>query len=530
MRKPLITFLVSLLILISCAKVVAPSGGPVDDTPPEVTEVFPQQGFVEETPSEITIYFSEKIRASESDIQLYPESGGIAVIKGNEAHITIGVESAIVLVNLSSTLEDMRGNKIVNPETFVWNSIPEDSFASVSVSLLRDGGGIVTANARCDFFLLPDTVSPAISHYPDTLGVIDAGWLSPGDYMVLGYEDFDQSRTWDPEREPGTASEISLASGDYAEFAMTMTIIDSIGPRISELLVTDGWHLEVIWNEQIGADFDDSELVSITGPDSLPVNIYSIGTSSGRSTNGRMTVYTEQMADTMYTITVRGITDLAGNPSLPDTIEFWGTDSLPASKLSVQYAFPIDGGIDIPPTGPFYITFSDWVDETAVDSLYSISRVADSVVVSGEFVRMSALGFSFTPFDELLGNRQYRTDLLPGIVSLQGDSLAGASWAFIPAWSESPGIVSGSISGTSASVVTMVFAPAGSSGEILTGDYTRGTYSFPDIPGGRYTVSAFVDWNSDNVWNPGEPYGAWPGVVEVFPGIETPDILIKVLP
>ena len=464
------------------------------------------------------------------DIQLYPDGGGEVVFRGNEVHISFSGESEIVIVNLSSTLEDMRGNSIVNPETFIWNSIPEDSFASVSVSLLRDGGGTVTGNARCDFFLMPDTTFPEISHFPDTLGFVDASWLYPGDYKLIAYEDSDRSRTWDPEREPGTTNEVTLTPGEHAELSMTMTIIDSIGPRISELIVTDSWHLDVLWNEQIIANHDDSRHISITGPDSMPINIVSLGTSSGRSTNGRMTIYTQELTDTLYTIAVSGIADLAGNPSLPDTIEFWGTDSLPSSKLAVQYTFPNDGAIDIPPSGPFYITFTDWVDESAVDSLYSVTRVSDSTVVNGEFQRTSALTFSFIPFEDLLGARQYRTDLLPGLVSLQGDSVSGNSWTFIPAWSESPGIISGSISGTGASVVSMVFAPAGTTGEILTADFTPGLYTFEDLPGGRYTVSVFVDWNSDNIWNPGEPYGAWPGVVEIFPGIETTGIDIKVLP
>jgi len=86
------------------------------------------------------------------------------------------------------------------------------------------------------------------------------------------------------------------------------------------------------------------------------------------------------------------------------------------------------------------------------------------------------------------------------------------------------------ITGTGASVVTIVAAPAGSGGDLMSGEYTTGRYMLDEIPGGRYTVSVFVDWNSDDVWNPGEPYGAWPGVVEVFPGIETQDIDIQVVP
>jgi hypothetical protein len=311
---------------------------------------------------------------------------------------------------------------------------------------------------------------------------------------------------------------------------MTMTIVDSIGPRMSQLIAIDGWHIELLWNEQINSLAEAGQEVTVTGPDSLPVTVYGLKASQGRSSTGRLTVYTDELSDTVYTVAVSGIKDLAGNPSLPDTLEFWAVDSLPGTQLAVQSAYPEDGGIDIPPAGPLYISFTDWVDETTAESLYTVTRVADSTVVTGEFTRSSATAFSFIPEKELLGERQYRVDFRSGMVSLQGDSVSSESWTFVPAWSGQPGSISGMITGTGASVVTIVAAPAGSSGELILGEYPTGRYTLDEIPGGRYTVSVFVDWNSDGVWNPGEPYGAWPGVVEVFPGIETQDIDIQVVP
>ena len=519
-----------LLLSASCAKIVAPSGGPVDDIPPEVISVFPEPGFVLDIPEEITLIFSEKIIHSEEAVKVYPHQGGEVIVHGNEVTVVSGVNNGLAMVTVSSILEDLHGNKIANPETYVWNSIPEDSFAAVSVTVLRDGGGIVTSSARSDFFLLPDTTAPTVTHYPDTMGVVNADWLSAGDYRIICYEDVDLSRKWDPEREPGSVRELMLRSGDLEELVMTMTIVDSIGPRISQVLAVDGWHLEVLWNEQISVNNEDWQQVAVTGPDSLPIEIYGSMASAGRSSTGRMTVYTEQMSDTMYTVVIDGIQDLAGNPSLPDTLEFWGIDSLPSAKLAVQSAYPPDGAVEVPSAGPFYISFSDWMDESAAQALYTVTRVADSTIVTGEFIRTSATGFSFTPDRELLGERQYRIDLHPGYVSLQGDSLSRASWAFTPSWSELPGSISGSISGTGAPIVTMVVAPAGSGGEVITAEFATGAYSFSGVFGGRYTVSVFVDWNSDNIWNPGEPYGAWPGVVEVFPGIETEKINIQVVP
>ncbi len=517
------------LFLFSCAKVVAPSGGPVDTYPPEILEVLPEPGFVTIIPSEIIITFSENILNSQTAIQMHPHGENI-ITKGKQVILHNNSDIGLLLVTVSSSLEDLRGNRTNNPQTFVWNSIPEDSFSSLSLQLLRDGDGVLTSDSRSDFFLLPDTTSPRRTHFPDSTGLINTSWLTPGIYRIQSYEDLDKSRTWDPEREPGASSEIELVSGQLTDLEMIMTIIDSIGPRISDVNVLDSWHLEIPWNEQISIGNEGNHNITITGPDSLPVLIYGIKISSGRSSTGRLTVFTDELSDTVYTIVVEGILDLAGNSSLSDTLEFWGLDSLPSYKLSIQSAYPADGGIDIPATGPFFISFNDWVDESAVKALYTLRMVSDSSVVSGSFLRTSATSFSFTPASELLGDRQYRIDLKPGLVSLQGDTLSGKSWAFKPAWSLSPGFITGIISGTGASVVKMVVAPAGSGGETILSNFMPGSYLFEGVAGGRYTVSVFVDWNSDNIWNPGEPYGAWPGVVEVLPGIETKNINIQVVP
>ncbi len=211
-------------------------------------------------------------------------------------------------------------------------------------------------------------------------------------------------------------------------------------------------------------------------------------------------------------------------------MDLWGTDSLPQTVFALQSAFPPDGGIDIPPSGPFTISFSDWVSLDELLALYQVVRVSDSTNVDGRLVRISPVAFSFTPINELLGNRQYRVDLLPGLTSLRGDTISSNSWTFIPAWSESPGSVSGRISGTGASVVKMVVAPTGNEADTIISSFAPGEYFLAGVTGGRYTVAVFVDWNNDNIWNIGEPYGAYPGVIEVFPGIATENINIQVLP
>jgi len=518
-----------LLLTAACARVVAPSGGPEDTEPPEMLLVMPEAGFTDTLPSRIVIEFSEKIIADAEAVLVYPGDAEVTV-KNNRIEIIPDASQGVLSVSLSGNILDTRNNRTAEPVTLVWYTVPRSDFAAVRATVARSGGGSVTESARCDFFLMPDTSSPSLTRYPDSTGGFTAQWLSEGNYLLICYEDLDRSRSWDPEREAGVERELSLAAGDSVNISLNMTIVDSIGPLIASVEALDGWHLEIQWNEQVSSGGMAVEMVGIQAPDSSFLEVYGLSASAGRSSTGRTTVYTARMQDTLYTVTVTGIFDLAGNPSLPDTLEFWGMDSLPDQRFGLQSAYPEDGGYDVPPEGPFMISFTDWVFLDNLDSLYSVVMVSDGTPVAGSILRNSPTSFSFYPELELLGDRQYRVDLDSGLVSLQGDTLGGRSWTFKPAWSRRPGSLSGNITGISAQVVTLVVSSAGGGENRITGEFTPGKYLLEGIPGGRYTAACFVDWNTNGLWDPGEPYGAWPGVVEVFPGLETLEINIQVVP
>ncbi|PIE51260.1 hypothetical protein CSA37_12685 [Candidatus Fermentibacteria bacterium] len=529
MKTSRILFITILFFLLSCARVVAPTGGPEDTDGPEITGVTPSYGQCDVIPNEITFSFSEKISQDEGAVQIYPCPGEI--VTGSD-YIRVYPDSSatVVVVTVSGDLRDRRGNPAGYSSTFVWNTSGMENFGTLNAQVTRSGGGEVTETSRCDLFLLPDTASRLTTVFPDSTDTILAEWLTPGEYLVHCYEDNDRSLSWDMEREPGVLERFILEASDTASITLNLSITDSIGPSISAVTVIDGWHLNISWNEQISDNGWETGSVLIAGPDGSPLEVLGFESYAGRSSTGRTTVYTRQMSDTLYTVAVEGIQDLSGNPSLPDTLEIWGVDSLPVNIMSIKSAYPEDGAVEVPPSGPFTILFSDWVYLEDLEPLYSVTQVSDSTPVAGTLSRIAPGAFSFVPERELLGGVQYRIDVDSGLVSLQGDTLSGRSWTFIPAWSERPGSISGYISGTGAATVVIVVSPAGSDGETVTELFTPGEYTVTDLPGGRYTAACFVDWNGDKIWNPGEPYGAWPGVVEVLPGIDTGNVNIQVVP
>lgn len=318
--------IIFLLLIAGCAKIVAPTGGPEDREPPVIEVVDPEPGYTRNIPSRVLIEYSERLREDEGVVQVYPGPGDIT-FTGRGITVSSGDTGDVLTITVSGELQDIRGNRTDEPVTLVWNSMPESAFAGVRGLVSRTGGGSVTETTRCDLYLMPDTASALLTGFPDSTGVVNAGWLPPGEYILQCYEDNDRSRSWNPEREPGVRERALLEAGEILEIPLSMSITDSIGPLVSGVEPLDGWHLEIQWNEQVSAPDAASEHVTVTDPDGGSVEVLGLSASAGRSSTGRLTVYTEEMRDTLYTISIRGIMDLAGNPSLPDTLEFWGIDS-----------------------------------------------------------------------------------------------------------------------------------------------------------------------------------------------------------
>ena len=141
--------------------------------------------------------------------------------------------------------------------------------------------------------------------------------------------------------------------------------------------------------------------------------------------------------------------------------------------------------------------------------------------------------FEFYPEHQLIGEQQYRFELLPGLSTLWGDTLRMPfTWAFVALWGDEPGSITGRVSGSVFPPVVLQISRTGGGGdaEVTYATVQQGDYRVNDIPAGRYTVAAFVDIDNGGTWSSMEPYGTFPGVVLVQPGLITKDVNIEILP
>jgi hypothetical protein len=527
MRSPSLALL---LLAAGCARVVAPGGGPEDRDPPVLLESNPAPGVVEGLPERISLLFSERLDPGNSEPLVFPDPGHETRFRGNRIEIVLDSASRgpTLILLMPPGMADLRGNSSPAPVQLAWTTADTASAPSLSFRTATRGGGMVSTSSLVRLYMLPDTAAPIRTAFPDTSGLGTFPWLEPGDYRVTAFEDRDGSLTWENQTEPGTTSEVSLAAGARESLDLVFTVVDTVGPRILEAGALDGYHVLLQWNEELPRVPPPPDRFRLAAPDGSDLEILGTSLMPGR-TSGMLLLHTRLLPDTLLTVFAGGVADVPGNLSLPDSLSFWADDSLPEEAFDVVSVYPADGQTEVNPAGPFILVLNAWVSLDSLAGRYTVTRVSDGASVEGTMERSDAVSFAFTPDMHLAGQVQHRIDLLPGLTTLWGDTLEARTWVFSTAWSTLPGSVSGAVSGTWGQVI-LVLAPAGGAGEKITAETSPGEYTIGEVPPGRYTLSAFRDSNENGIWDPGEPYGAWPGVLEVSPGQETGEVDVGILP
>ncbi|MBD3276940.1 MAG: hypothetical protein GF388_01450 [Candidatus Aegiribacteria sp.] len=521
-----------LTAFLSCARMVAPGGGPADETPPEVVSVSPEPGAGFSDLEKMEILWSERLSSATAAVFLYPQVSFDLDTDGSTMTVELDSfpSSGTLVVHLPPEVADRRNNQSGLPLDLVYSSLDSLPEGSIAVSMTRQGGGSIADRTLSELY--EDSVLVRRTT-PDTSGIVRFRWLDPGSYRLICYEDPDRSFSWDPEQEAGADTTVSLTAYSESLFVETnLTVVDTVGPILTDITARDAHHIRMDFNEEVSyASFGEGD---VAFADSLGENLEIFGYwLSGGYSSSSVILETSRMPDSRITAYVNGITDLMNNVSDADSLDFYGTDTLPRDSLRVISYYPAPGTRNADPAGPFRIAFNYWIHPDTLQRHLELLRVTDSTVIEGELEIVSGRSFEFYPHHQLIGEQQHRFELAPGLFTAWGDTLLDPfSWSFATLWGDEPGAVSGEVSGTGAPVITLRISRTGGGGDgsIRYADVRPGYYRIEDVPPGRYTVAAFVDSDGGGTWSAMEPYGTFPGVIMVRPGLETEDVDIEILP
>lgn len=527
-----------LFILATCARMAAPGGGPEDETPPEITSIEPVPGPAYPDLKKITIEWSERLDDASASVFLYPQMSYSLDIHGStiEIELELPLGEMPLVIHLPPEIQDRQGNRIGIPVDLAYSGTDSLPTGIINLSMTRQGGGNIAGRTLIELYrYLSDSEGDSLlvrRTIADSLGIADVQWLESGFYRILCYEDPDRSFEWNSEQEAGADTLVNLSEGEILNIEAVLTVIDTVGPIITEVEALDRYHLQVSFNEEVSLTSFSRGQVTLQDTSGSIISLHGFWLQSGFSGNN-VILETEAIPIEEVTLYACGIEDLMLNPSESDSMTFFGIDSLPEDSLRLRSYYPAPGSENVNPAGPYSISFNFWVDIDSLNSRLTLNKVSDSTMIEGALNRIDGRSFEFIPDHQLIGEQQYRFLLLPGISTAWGDTLLSSfPWSFSTAWGDEPGLVEGYITGNYApELILQISRTGGGSDESkIRATVQPGHYIVDEIPAGRYTVAVFVDNNGDGEWNPMEAYGTYPGVVLVRPGLITKEVDIEILP
>lgn len=518
-----------LLLSVGCARIEAPSGGPEDTDPPEVTSVRPAPGPGIPGTERIEIAWSERLEESSAEVFVYPGGGFRTTVSGRLLEIDLEepLGPRTLVVHVPPGISDLHGNLTELPIEMAFSGLDSLPPGRVEVLVRRQGGGAISERTLLELYDLA-TGSLLRRTSADSASRARLDWLDPGEYRLLCYEDPDFTLDWSRDAEAG-AETLAVVGTSPLELEMLMTVVDTVGPVVSSVEQTDGNHIKVSFNEQVWLPPDCGGFFSISDSSGAPVAAFGAWSPGGREPRS-VIVATSPLPSGVLRLLVRDISDMVGNRTLLDSLEFESSDSLPTDSTRITSRLPEPGALSASASGPFEFAFSDWVNLDSLAARFSMTRVSDGETIAGRLERRDGRSFAFLPEHELLGEEQHRIDIAAGLRGASGDTLGAISWSFVSAWGTEPGGISGVITGGSDLVLEV--SPAGGSGSAYVFRIpSEGPYIVRPVAAGRYTVAAYADRNGNGRWDGGgESYGAGAGVVLVRPGVVTTGVDMRILP
>ncbi len=206
------------VLILSCARMGMPEGGPKDTTPPRVVKTYPPEKGVGVKPKKITLYFDELVVLKNpfTQILITPPPAKKPDIKpvgypAKEISITFKEplkENTTYAIYFNNAIQDYRENNPLKNYTFVFSTGPVlDSLGlqgrvRPAVSFELPEKVVVGLYPAADFRdSLPLTNTPSYLAIPDKSGKFVFKYLREGKYVALALEDKNNDFKWQPGEE-----------------------------------------------------------------------------------------------------------------------------------------------------------------------------------------------------------------------------------------------------------------------------------------------------------------------------------------
>ncbi len=536
----------ALILACGCATPIPPSGGPPDDTPPELVEATPEQGAVNVDAANVRFTFSEHVDQASfgQAFSISPSfehpvdfswSGRSVVIRFPEPLR----ENTTYVLTIDTNLLDVHRVALSSPIVYAFSTGPTISTGSLSgrVVAASDGSPVagvdVLAYARPDS-TAPDTLDsrPAYRTQTDGEGVFSFEYLTEQFYYVPALQD--ENRNLAPDAlEPFAAPPAPSLFADTTRLRpaspWVLARIDTTAPVPLRVQSSARSRHVVRFSEPVEfVDRDPAAWIvadSASGREFNIIDVYLLETD-------RRDVYlvTPTLTSGRYRVVPAAVADTSGN--VVATVPVYFAPTQQEDTLRTRFVDFIRSGIAVAAEDSLTLPrevepglrFNRPIIE---DQLRSAVTVSDSTGAARGFIAVTENG---TDYEILLEPR-----LLPGetvVVRVDASQFAGADTTFTKSFQRISADETGEIAGVvltvdatrnstiigagSVPVVVQVYPldVAGTVPSYSVAADSSGSFVVSGLPAGTYRLRAFADVNESGTWDPGllMPYRPAEGV------------------
>lgn len=559
MRKPAIPNLVILfvfLLLLSCAKMEFPSGGPPDTTPPEILSSSPEPNQLNvPLDTEVRIQFSEKMVKNETPASLFivpePEEFPELHWKGEDLMIKFRnnlEENRTYLITIKTTLNDLHRNRLAAPYSLAFSTGPVLDTAWIAGMVYQEKRPVANVDVWAfpydSNFVIYDKEPLYITQSTDT-GNYRMGYMADGRYLTFAVRDKAGDRKFNPVEDmlglPTRVASLDSLHPGIRGMNFVLSKFDTTALAVVSATYTNDLTVSIKFSANIFAPNlkIDNFIINRKGVDEpiASTDIYYY-----RDSTDRVMLITEALLEPdTYIIHARNVKALDGSKLSPDldsaSFEVSLTEDNEKPKVAGSYpseeyeAFPTDTALE------FYFSEPIMVDFTDTALLYLLAE--DSTRFDRFSFSVEGITLYAQPRDSLRGGVIYSAFLnLQDIADRFGKNKAGDSSYvvnFATVNREDFGSVSGKFAGWDKYLMPRIFISSLDQKMVLPVVPDDSLRFLVELPSGRYSFYGYDDVNNNGKFDQGrvvplefaEPFFAFPDTISVRSRFETEGVNIN---
>lgn len=246
------------LALSACASPGTPPGGPVDTQAPQIVRIVPDSAKTGVRPREVIFQFNETVNerptgaASLSALFLISPRNGEARADWHRSAVAVHPErgfreNTTYTINMLPGISDLRGNTRNTGAATVFSTGSTIAGSSIMGTLFNWVEGRTVPRGIVEARPVTDTTTVYVT-VTDSIGDFTLRNIPNERYRVRGFQDDNNNRGIDP-REPFDTLITTVT--DSARVELDAFVHDSVGTRLSSIIVKDSVTLELVFDNPL---------------------------------------------------------------------------------------------------------------------------------------------------------------------------------------------------------------------------------------------------------------------------------------